>query len=81
MLDRGSWRPAPVFGLLAEHGNVAAAEMERVFNMGVGMVAIVASRDSDRALQLLAERRVPSWVIGQVAEGTGCARLIGRHPA
>ena len=81
MLDRASWRPAPVFRLLAEHGNVAAAEMERVFNMGVGMVAIVASNDSDRALGLLAERRVPSWVIGQVAEGTGCARLIGRHPA
>jgi phosphoribosylformylglycinamidine cyclo-ligase len=70
-----------VFGLLAEHGNVSAAEMERVFNMGVGMVAIVAGPDSDNALQLLAERNVPSWVIGQVAQGAGCARLIGRHPA
>jgi phosphoribosylformylglycinamidine cyclo-ligase len=81
VLDRATWRPAPVFGLLGEHGNVPADEMERVFNMGVGMAAIVASGDSDRALRLLAERGVPSWVAGQIAEGTGCARLIGQHPA
>jgi phosphoribosylformylglycinamidine cyclo-ligase len=81
LLDRASWRPAPVFGLLAEHGNVAADEMERVFNMGVGMVAIVASEDSERALRLLAERGVPSWVIGEITAGTGRARLGGQHPA
>ena len=39
---------APIFRLLAEHGNVAAAEMERSFNMGVGMVAVVAQDASDR---------------------------------
>jgi phosphoribosylformylglycinamidine cyclo-ligase len=81
VLERASWQPAPVFGLLAERGQVSTAEMERVFNMGVGMAAIVASGDSDRALRLLAERGVPSWVAGQIAEGTGCARLIGQHPA
>jgi phosphoribosylformylglycinamidine cyclo-ligase len=81
VLDRATWRPAPVFGLLARHGNVAADEMERVFNMGVGMVAIVASDDRDQALQLLAERGVPSWVAGQVTDGTGRARLVGQHPA
>ena len=42
VLDRGSWRPAPVFGLLAERGSVEAQEMERTFNMGVGMVAVVS---------------------------------------
>ena len=80
VLDRATWRPAPVFGLLAEHGNVAADEMERVFNMGVGMAAIVASENSDLALRLLAERGVPSWVVGEIADGTGCARLVGQHP-
>jgi phosphoribosylformylglycinamidine cyclo-ligase len=81
VLDRGTWRPAPLFALLAEHGDVAADEMERVFNMGVGMVAIIASADSDDALRLLAERDVPAWVIGEITDGTGCARLIGQHPA
>jgi phosphoribosylformylglycinamidine cyclo-ligase len=80
VLERGTWQPPPVFGLLAERGQVGTAEMERVFNMGVGMVAIVASDDCDRALRLLAERNVPAWVIGQITAGSGIARLSGQHP-
>jgi phosphoribosylformylglycinamidine cyclo-ligase len=79
-VDRGSWRPPPVFGLLAEHGQIAAGEMERVFNMGVGMVAVVGAGQSSRALALLAARDVPAWVAGEVAVGTGGARLHGSHP-
>ena len=81
VLERGSWQPGPVFGLLAERGDVAAAEMEQTLNMGVGMVAVVAPADADRALRLLAERAVPSWVIGQITTGSGTARLTGQHPA
>jgi phosphoribosylformylglycinamidine cyclo-ligase len=80
-LDRGSWHVPAVFGVLAEHGRLAAEEMERVFNMGIGMVAIVGPGDADRALALLAGRDVPAWAAGQVAVGTGKARLSGRHPA
>jgi len=81
VLDRGTWQPPAVFGLLAERGDVAAAEMERVLNLGVGMVAVVAPGDADRALRLLAERGLPSWVIGEITTGTGIARLAGTHPA
>jgi phosphoribosylformylglycinamidine cyclo-ligase len=81
VVDRGSWRPAPVFGLLAGLGDVPAEEMERVFNMGVGMVALVAASDADRALRLLADRGLPAWAAGTVSGGTGIARLAGRHPA
>jgi len=80
VVDRATWRPPPVFGLLAEHGQVAAAEMERVFNMGVGMVAVVAAASADHALALLAARDVPAWIAGQVSEGTGHARVHGCHP-
>jgi phosphoribosylformylglycinamidine cyclo-ligase len=80
VLDRASWQPAPVFGLLAERGGVEATEMERVFNMGVGMAAVVAADDCSRALRLLAERDVPSWVLGQIVPGSGIARLTGEHP-
>jgi phosphoribosylformylglycinamidine cyclo-ligase len=79
VLDRGTWRPAPIFGLLASRGGVPDQEMERVFNMGVGMVAIVAAADADRALALLAGRDVPAWIIGTVTSGTGTARLTGQH--
>jgi phosphoribosylformylglycinamidine cyclo-ligase len=79
VLDRSSWSPAPVFGLLAARGAVPAEEMERVFNMGVGMVAVVSRPDTSRALDMLASRDVPAWVLGEIVPGTGTARLTGRH--
>jgi phosphoribosylformylglycinamidine cyclo-ligase len=81
VLDRASWRPGPVFGLLADRGNVEAQEMERTFNMGVGMVAIVGPQDTDRAVDLLAECGLRSWVVGQITAGSGTVHLTGRHPA
>ena len=74
LLDRGTWRPQPVFGLLAERGGVPSDEMERVFNMGVGMAAVVAEADADRALGTLASRGVPAWVLGEIGPGSGTAR-------
>lgn len=79
--DRSTWRPPPVFGLLAARGGVPVAEMERVFNMGVGMVAVLAPADADRTLRLLADRNVPAWVIGEITPGSGSVSLTGQHPA
>ncbi len=79
ILDRATWQPPPVFGMLAARGRVDGAEMERVFNMGVGMAAIVGGDDADRALGLLSARDVPAWTAGVVADGTGRARLSGCH--
>ena len=79
VLDRGTWRPQTVFGLLAERGGVPSDEMERVFNMGVGMAAVVARADTDRALGTLATRGVPAWVLGEIVPGSGTARLTGQH--
>lgn len=84
VLDRGTWTPAPVFSLIAHRGRVERAEMERTFNMGIGMVAAVASEDVDRALAMLTARHVPAWVLGEIEpvdEGTGPgAVLVGNHP-
>ncbi len=80
LLDRASWSPPPVFALLARLGSVDADEMEHVFNMGVGMTAVVAAADADDAIELLAERGVPAWPLGKIVSGTGHARLTGRHP-
>jgi phosphoribosylformylglycinamidine cyclo-ligase len=81
VLDRATWRPPPVFGLLAEAGGIAGAEMERVFNMGVGMAAVVGAHDALPALSLLASRGVPAWLAGEITEGAAGTRLRGRHPA
>ncbi|HEU4911520.1 MAG TPA: phosphoribosylformylglycinamidine cyclo-ligase [Actinomycetes bacterium] len=80
-VDRGTWSPAPVFGLVREQGAVDQAEIERTLNMGVGMVAVVAPDDADAAVRLLDERGVPAWVAGTVTAGDGSVTLTGSHPA
>jgi len=65
-IDARSWQPAPIFGLIADRGGVTPAEMERTFNMGVGMVAVVAPEAADAAVALLNERGVPAWVAGEI---------------
>jgi len=79
-VDRATWTPQPVFDLVARTGRVAAAEMDRTFNLGVGMVAVVDAADADRALGVLREREVPAWVLGEVTVGTGSVTLAGAHP-
>jgi phosphoribosylformylglycinamidine cyclo-ligase len=79
-VDRASWTPLPVFGWLAEVGSIPADQLDLTFNMGVGMVAVVAPEHVDAALRLCHERGVPSWILGEVTVGTGHVRLDGSHP-
>jgi phosphoribosylformylglycinamidine cyclo-ligase len=67
-VDRATWAPPPVFALVARTGSVPQEQMELSFNLGVGMIAIVAPDRSQDALAVLAARKVPAWVLGSVAE-------------
>jgi phosphoribosylformylglycinamidine cyclo-ligase len=80
--ERSSWTPQPVFNLVASRGRVERAEMERTFNMGVGMVAVLPPDDVDRALAVLTARHVPAWVLGEVGRAGDGPRveLRGDHP-
>jgi phosphoribosylformylglycinamidine cyclo-ligase len=84
VLERGAWTPAPVFSMIAQRGRVERAEMERTFNMGVGMVAVVEPADVDRALAILTARHVPAWVLGDVIpnpdDDEAPVTLRGDHP-
>ncbi|MBE1531875.1 phosphoribosylformylglycinamidine cyclo-ligase [Actinomadura algeriensis] len=66
VLDRSSWEIPPLFRVLQAHGDVPQAEMDKTFNLGVGMAAVVAPDAADAALRLLAERGVPSWHLGEI---------------
>ncbi|MEO3891594.1 phosphoribosylformylglycinamidine cyclo-ligase [Nonomuraea sp. B5E05] len=74
LLDRSSWTPPAVFGVLAGHGSIAQHDMDRTFNLGVGMAAVVAADSADEALRVLAARDVGAWVLGEVVPGEGRAR-------
>lgn len=75
-LDRGSWTPPPVFGLVGALGGVARDELERTLNMGVGMVALLDREGADAAVALLASRGVPAWIAGEVTVGGSAAGEI-----
>lgn len=82
-IDRGTWTPAPVFGMIAQRGRIDRAEMEKTFNMGVGMIAVVAPEDTDRALAILTARHLNCWILGTVKKGSKegpRAQLVGQHP-
>ncbi|MFV0496238.1 phosphoribosylformylglycinamidine cyclo-ligase [Mycobacterium sp.] len=82
-VDRGTWTPAPVFVMIAQRGRIARAEMEKTFNMGVGMIAVVTPEDTDRALAVLTARHLNCWVLGAVgkgAKGDVRAKMVGQHP-
>ena len=55
------------------HGDVPQAEMDKTFNLGVGMAAIVSPDAADAALRLLTARGVPAWPLGEITKGTGHA--------
>jgi len=82
-VDRGTWTPAPVFAMIAQRGRVAREEMEKTFNMGVGMIAVVAPQDTERALAMLTARHLDCWELGTVGKGGKGgprAKLVGQHP-
>lgn len=65
-LNRGTWSPSAIFRLIANVGKVSEEEMEKTFNMGVGMVAVVSQKDRDRALAILTARHIKAWELGTV---------------
>ena len=65
-LERARWTPPPIFDWLQKQGNVADAEMHRVFNCGIGMVVFVAPDDAKRAVADLAAYGERAELIGTI---------------
>jgi phosphoribosylformylglycinamidine cyclo-ligase len=68
---RASWEPPVLFQVLARAGDVEPVEMDRVFNMGVGMIAVVGPQDADGAVRALREAGEVAWILGEVEPGSG----------
>ena len=73
VIDAQRWPLPPIFAALQDGGAVAAAEMARTFNCGIGMAAIVAAADADAVAQALEAAGETVDRIGEVAAGPrGC---------
>ena len=76
-IERGSWEIPSVFGWLQKLGSIEQAEMDRVFNMGVGMVLVVSPHFVDSIMHQLREHGMQSWKIGYAtAADDGSDRVV-----
>ncbi|RRJ63930.1 phosphoribosylformylglycinamidine cyclo-ligase [Paenibacillus oralis] len=68
-IESGSWPILPIFELLQQKGSVSSRDMFTTFNMGIGLVIIVAADQAEAALQTLREAGESPYVIGKVTAG------------
>ena len=75
-IHRESWIVPPVFRLLQQGGGVSDEEMYRVFNMGIGMVLMVAPAAVGAVQKVAAKAGIRSFVIGEIRKGAREVRLV-----
>lgn len=82
-VNRSTWKPSQIFKTISSVGKVELFELEKTFNMGVGMIAIVSPEDRDRALAMLTARHLDAWELGTVREAEAEEKRVimhGEHP-
>jgi phosphoribosylformylglycinamidine cyclo-ligase len=69
--DLSTWTVPPVFRALQRHGAVEEREMFRAFNMGIGMIAVVAAERADAVVAELRGAGETAWIAGEIVPGAG----------
>jgi phosphoribosylformylglycinamidine cyclo-ligase len=72
-IRRGSWPEPRIFGVVAEAGGVTDEEMSRVFNLGLGMLAVVPDGEVTAAAAALASAGHAAYEVGRIVDGAGVA--------
>jgi phosphoribosylformylglycinamidine cyclo-ligase len=75
VVRRGTWREPRIFAEIQADGDIADDEMEHVFNLGIGMVAVVAAGDVSRVVDALGADGIEAWEIGEIVAGHGRATV------
>jgi phosphoribosylformylglycinamidine cyclo-ligase len=74
-IRKGSWDMLPIFQIIEQKSGVPDEELYQVFNMGIGMVAIVSADKADTVLKFIRVQKHKAWLIGEVVKGKGQARV------
>ena len=69
IIERGSWTVPPVFGWMQRLGEIDQAEMDQVFNLGIGLVLVVSPFYAESIRHQLADCGVESFTIGRIIAG------------
>jgi phosphoribosylformylglycinamidine cyclo-ligase len=78
VVDQRAWAWPEVFRVLMREGGVSRPEMRRVFNLGVGMIAVVAPGDVEAVVAAASRAHVATWLIGEVRAGETRVRFLER---
>lgn len=78
VVDAGSWAWPPVFRVLKTAADVSLGEMRRVFNLGIGMIAVTARDDVDQVRRAAEHADVLTWIIGEIQPGETGVRFAER---
>ena len=76
LVVRQSWTPLPIFELIQRVGDVSQPEMDRVFNMGIGMIVVVDYDESDEVVAALNAAGHPAAEIGKLQAGPHDVQII-----
>jgi phosphoribosylformylglycinamidine cyclo-ligase len=76
VIDRRTWEVPRIFGEIQRLGDVPDVEMQRVFNLGIGMVVVVPPEEAHRSLDVLRTEGHRALEIGRVAPGAGRVRIV-----
>lgn len=68
-IDYGSWPILPIFELMQREGEISNNDMFRTFNMGIGMVVIVAEDQAAKAVELFDRQGEKAYTLGRVTAG------------
>ena len=75
VIRKGSWDMLPIFKMIEAKSGVPDEELYQVFNMGIGMVSIVAADKAEAVLKFINAQKHKAWIIGEVVKGKGVARV------
>ena len=75
IIHKGTWNILPIFQFIQAHGGVPEDELYQVFNMGIGMVALVTPDSADAVLKFTRAHGHKAWPIGEVIKGAGRAKV------
>jgi phosphoribosylformylglycinamidine cyclo-ligase len=76
IIRKGTWDMLPIFRIIEAKGGVPDAELYQVFNMGIGMVVIVAAEKADAILKTIRAEGHKCWLIGEAVKGRGVAKVV-----
>lgn len=74
-VEDGSWPVPPVFDLIEKHGPVDRQEMMKTFNMGLGMMGVIAEKDLPQLQKIAKSLKEEIYVVGKIGKGTGLVHV------